>query len=564
MSSDKSPARLSVAKFVRRRAGALLAVLGLMALATALGLANPWLVQQLVDRVLIGKRPELLWMFAALFAGMALSRFALEYAQSQLYAAFAARVLIDLQREFLERVERLSPRFFASTRLGDLAQHFHGDLGQVQQFATGALPGLATSVLTLCGALAWGLAYDPALFAVACAPLPFAVLAARRYRKPVEEGSRRLRELGGEVNTSVFETLSGMRTVRSFGRERREVRRFVGRAHEALRAALGFQRTTTMASGLPRLCLVASTTIVYVLGGARVIRGEMQIGELVAQSMYLTMLFGPLLALSDFYLRSVQARVSLERVRKLAEAQPDVEEDPRAPRPKPLEGSIEFVGVHFGYAPSREVLSGASFRIEAGERVALVGPSGAGKSTLVDLLFRFLDPARGRVEIDGQDLRAVRMRDLRAGMAVVSQDVYLFHDTLLENVRYGRPGASDVDVRGAARLAGIGESGSELALETVVGERGARLSGGQRQRVAIARALLRRPRILVLDEATSGLDRDADRDLRAMLRRELPAATLLIVTHREDWIEPVDRVLRLDSGRVVEQARERRAAGAGM
>jgi ATP-binding cassette subfamily B protein len=256
--------------------------------------------------------------------------------------------------------------------------------------------------------------------------------------------------------------------------------------------------------------------------------------------------------------------VSLERVRKLAEAQPDVEEDPRAPRPKPLEGSIEFVGVHFGYAPSREVLSGASFRIEAGERVALVGPSGAGKSTLVDLLFRFLDPARGRVEIDGQDLRAVRMRDLRAGMAVVSQDVYLFHDTLLENVRYGRPGASDVDVRGAARLAGIGESGSELALETVVGERGARLSGGQRQRVAIARALLRRPRILVLDEATSGLDRDADRDLRAMLRRELPAATLLIVTHREDWIEPVDRVLRLDSGRVVEQARERRAAGAGM
>jgi len=252
----------TVARFVRPYRGGLALVLGIVAVNAALGLANPWLVQQLVDRVLLARRADLLWIFAAVFVGVAAFRFATGILQGQVYTAVSSRVLLDMRRDFLEPLQKLSLRFFAGARFGDLIVRFNRDLSQVQEFATGSLPGFLTSALTLLGVFACGLAYDWRLFLLAGAPFPFALLLAGLYRGRIRESTKELRELSSDLAHVVTEGLTGVRTVRSFGREKRELSKFVASAHRLLRASLAFQRTSSMASGLPRLCLVASTVIV--------------------------------------------------------------------------------------------------------------------------------------------------------------------------------------------------------------------------------------------------------------------------------------------------------------
>jgi ATP-binding cassette subfamily B protein len=563
--SAGATSRFTVARFLRPYFGRLTLVLAILGFNAFLGLLNPWLVQQLFDRVLLARRLDLLWWFGAVFVSVAVVRFAIEYVQAQTYTRVSTRVLLDMQRDFLAHLARLSLRFFAGARFGDLMTRFNRDLGQIQQFATGLLPSLVTSLFTLVGALAWGLWYGADLFLIACAPLPIALIVARLFRKRVEMQTRRLRELSADVANSVTETLTGIRTVRSFGRERGEIARFVRRSHQFLRASLGFQRTNSLASGLPRMCLVASSVIIYSLGGARVIRGEMQLGALLALSMYVAMAFGPLLSLADFYLQLVQTRVSLERVRELRDMPLDTPEDPATPRPLPVVGAIRFDDVHFRHSEREPLLEGVSFSVAPGETVALVGPSGAGKSTVIDLLFRFVDPQRGKVEIDSQDLRSVQVARIRREMAVVSQDVFLFHDSVFENIRYGARNATREDVLAAARAAGVDRMLAERdqGLDTIVGERGTQLSGGQRQRIAVARALLRKPKILVLDEATSSLDYASDRAIRDALAELSRRATTLIVTHRLTQVLDVDRVLVLDGGRIVEQGPPHELAARG-
>ncbi|MBK7876828.1 MAG: ABC transporter ATP-binding protein [Planctomycetes bacterium] len=539
-----------------RRGGGLALVAALLVLNAVLGLANPYLVQALVDRVILARRPDLLWGIAAAFLGVAAVRFGISLAQGQVYTALSSRVLLDLRREFLARLQTLSLSFFAGARYGELVVRFNRDLAQVQEFATSTLPSLATSALTVVGVSILGLAYDWELFLLAVSSFPIAMLVARLYRGRIEGLTRSLRTQSGELATTVNETLVGQRTVRSFGRERRELAKLVERGHALIRTSLAFQWTNAWASGLPRFCTVISTVVVYAVGGARVIRGELELGELIALSMYVGLVFAPLMGLVDAYLELAQVRVSLARVRELFEAPAGVDEDERAPLPAAVRGVIAFEDVRFRHVASVPLLEGVSFRVEAGETVALVGPSGAGKSTIVDLLFRFLDPQSGRVTIDGQDLRAVRASALRREMAVVSQDVFLFHDTVRENVRYGRAGASDTEVEAAARASGVDTMLPKEArgLDTVVGERGAQLSAGQRQRIAIARALLRDPKILVLDEATSALDARADEDVRRALGELSRGRTTLIVTHHLDRLAGTTRVLRLgEDGRIVDE-----------
>ena len=464
-----------------------------------------------------------------------------------------------MRRDFLAHLYTLSLRFFSGTRFGDIVTRFNRDLSALQEVATGALLGFASSVLTLVGTVAWAVYYDWSLFLMAALPFPFAVAVALPFRRQLRTVTRRLRELSADQASMVVEGISGIRTVRSFGRERGELRRFVAKGHQLIRSVLALQLTSSLASGLPRLFVVGASIVVYVVGGRRVIRGEMELGELVAMSMYVGMIHAPLLALIETWMQLVQARVSLERVTELRLTAPEVIEDPGAPMPVPLRGAIEFERVHFRYHPEHPVLEEVSFRIQPGETVALVGPSGAGKSTLIDLVYRFLDPTAGRVSIDGQDLRAIRMAPLRRRMAVISQESFLFHDSLYENVRYASPRADRESVLRAAELAGIDAMLPALAdgWETLVGERGTRLSGGQRQRVSIARALLREPAILVLDEATSSLDLESDRAIRERIARLLPEATTIVITHRVDSLSDVDRVLRLERGRIVEGDRSR-------
>lgn len=547
--------RYSVLRFLKPyipRLGIVLAILGF---GTFLGLLNPWFIQQLIDRILLDARPDLLWIFAAAILGAALLRFALGIFQAWVYTAATSLVLLDMRRDFLEHLQRLPLKYFAGTRFGDIVARFNRDLSRLQEVSTGALLGFLTSAMTLVGTISWAIWYDATLFAYAAIPFPFAVAIAWPFRSKIRALTTSIRELASDLSSIVSETISGARTVRQLGREKKETTKFMAKSHQMIRKILSFQITNSFASGLPRLFVVIASVIVYWVGGRRVIQGEMELGALVAMGMYVGMIFQPLTSIVEYGLQIVQAKVSLERVREVRELAPGTEDAPDAHTPKAVCGHLRFQAVHFRHEPNRPLLEGVDLELLPGETAALVGKSGAGKSTLVDLLFRFLDPQSGTISIDGTDLRALSMTAVRPRMAVVSQDEFLFHDTLRENIRYGAAGSTEADLDRAVRLSGIDTFLGELpqGLDTILGERGNHLSAGQRQRVSIARAVLRDPVILVLDEATSALDLEADRQLRASLRAMAQDATILIITHRLSTLGTVDRLFVLEDGRITER-----------
>lgn len=527
-------------------------------IATALcGLLAPWIVQYIVDRGVLARSERAILVGSAALFGVALLRLWIGWTQGQSYIALSSVVLVRLRARFLEQVQRVPWPEYSSATFGEFTTRFQRDLSVLQEFATAALPALVTNVLTLAGVIALGLWYAPQLFVLSLAPLPIAVLFARLLRPRLDARAREMRERTGQLSSAVTQTILGQRTVRSFGRERGEVLGFLSRAHELLRRSLAFQRTSALASGVPRVLFGLSTAIVFAIGGLRAARGELELGELFALSMYVGMAFGPLTAVADLQVRLVDVRVALERVVDfVSEDQERVESKRDATRDTGLAlgADVELRQVSFCHPDGQPLFDCASLRIGAGANVALIGPSGAGKSTLADLLLGFVQPQAGQVLLGGCAVDAIERRALRRHVALAAHDAFLFDGTVLDNVRYARPRASDAEVLEAARVCGLDRMlpGGVEALASSVGERGQRLSAGQRQRIAIARAVLARPGVLVLDEATSSLDLAADRELRSAVARALPNTTRIWITHRTDQLDGFDRVLRLERGQVLE------------
>ncbi|MBL8803507.1 MAG: ABC transporter ATP-binding protein [Planctomycetes bacterium] len=534
-------------------------------IATALcGLAAPSIVQYVVDNGVLARNERAVLVGSAALFGVALLRLWIGWTQGQSYIALSSLVLIRLRARFLEQVQRMPWPEHSSATFGEFTTRFQRDLSVLQEFATAALPALVTNVLTLAGVIAFGLWYAPQLFVLSLVPLPIAVVFARFLRPRLDAQAREMRERTGQLSSAVTQTILGQRTVRSFGRERGEVLGFRSRAHELLRRALALQRTSALAGGVPRVLFGLSTAIVFAVGGLRAARGELALGELFALSMYVGMAFGPLTALADLQVRLVDVRVALERVvgfvseeRERVEPQREAARGPRVA----LGADVELQQVSFRHPDGQPLLDQLSLRIEAGANVALIGPSGAGKSTLVDLLLGFVQPQAGRVLLGGRDVGAIEQRALRRHIALAAHDAFLFDGTILDNVRYARPRASEAEVLEAARVCGLDRMlpGGVEALTLPVGERGQRLSAGQRQRIAIARAVLARPEVLVLDEATSSLDLAADRELRAALAQALPNTTRIWITHRTDQLDGFERVFQLERGQVLERPLDARA-----
>lgn len=530
-------------------------VLGLTLASTAVSLYLPSLSRVLVDDALLGRDFPALVRIVGLFLSLTLLSFAMNVVGGLTYTRASAEILFDMRLSVYRHLQRLSPRFYARMPLGQIVSRVNADIGEIQRVAGEIALAWVGSVVFLVAAVVILIVLDPVLFGVSCIILPPALYALVRYRRRLEGAVGAMRERSAEIGTFLIDTLMGMKVTSGFTQEAHEVVRFQVKNNSFIESLMAMRRLTYLAGGLPGLLLAAGSGAVFLVGGWRVIEGVITMGTLVAFVTYQMRLSAPVQGLMGIYASIATARVSLKRVREILDAPVEVvEADSAEPLPK-VDGGVVMENVTFGFEPGRLVLDGVTLTIRPGERVAIVGRSGEGKSTIGDLLVRQLDPDAGRILLDGRDLRRVRLADLRRQVMVVDQDPFVFHTSILENIRYARPDASDADVLAAARQAGLDPLIARLpdGARSSVGERGRALSAGERQRVSMARAFLADPAVLVLDEATGALDPRTEAQVVTGYEALMRGRTTIVITHRLELARRAERVIVLDRGRIVEE-----------
>ena len=537
-----------IASYIVPQWRSLAVVLALSVASTALALYLPYLTRDLVDRALMGRDVAALRRVVFLFVVAGLASFAINVLSGLRYTEASARILFDMRLALYQHLQRLSPRFYAHARLGDIMSRLNNDIGEIQRVAAEAALAWVGNILFLAGTvlmLAW---LDFKLFVLAIAMVPLSVAAVMVYRRRLERRVRVLRERSAEIGSFLIETLQGMRLVVASNAQRREITRFRGLNDAFVAALMSMQRATYLSGGLPGVLVSFGTAAVFLYGGGRVIEGTLSLGTLAAFMVYQMRLMGPIQALMGLYAALATARVSWMRVVELLQSRPEVEE-PASPVPlDEARGEIVLDRVTVSFDRGTPVLDQVSLHVRAGEIVAVMGASGTGKSTLADVLLRLIEPDAGCVLLDGRDLRTLRLADVRRHIGLAEQTPFILHASIGENIRYARPLASQEQVVHAARAAGLDEvvRSWPLGYETVVGERGLALSAGERQRVAIARALLTDPAVLILDEPTAPLDRETERVLtEGILTRR--RRTTILITHRPELAARADRIVRLDA-----------------
>jgi len=476
-----------------------------------------------------------------------------EFFSTYLLNLAGLRVIEAVRRDVFAKLQQLHLGFFGRLTVGDLLARLIADANSVRLVLVDVSNDVIVQPLSMLFALGYVvmvcLSHDRGYWFLACLlVVPAAVLLVRTLAIRIQRRTRQGMESASDLNGIAVENLQSAREVRAYGLQDRESRRFNQASQEGLRIQGKLVRYEKAMSPLVEVTAALGISAAIGVGAMNGFTME----ELISLIVAFYFAYGPIKRLGNVSSRLSMAAPGLARLEEIILAKPEVADAPEAGPLAAVRGDLEMRGVSFRYGAD-PVLVGVTLRIPAGQSVALVGPSGAGKSTFVNLVPRFFDPQEGAILIDGHDLRAVRQADLRANIALVSQEPVLFNESILENIRLGRPSATDAEVREAARLAGALEfiEAQPEGFLTKVGERGGRLSGGQRQRVSIARAFLKDAPVLILDEATSALDTDTERSIQQSLARLMKGRTTLIVAHRFSTIRDVDRILVFDGGRVV-------------
>jgi subfamily B ATP-binding cassette protein MsbA len=530
-----------------------------LVLSALIGLAFPMVVRYLLDAAFIDKSRAVLDRIAVGLVVLFTIQSLLNYAQTYLLSAVGERVVAGLRQELFGRLLMMPPGFFAERRTGELTSRLTTDIGLLQGVLSHQIAEFSRQMLALVGGIILLTLMQPRLTLTALAVVPLVVGSALFFGRRLRRMTTSVQDKVADATASAEEAFSQIRTVQSFVQEPAERRRYAERIGESVRAALVRAQIRGVFFGVLTFSTFVGIVIVLWQGGLLVLEGQLTPGELVQFLLYTITIAAAIGALASFFSSYQEAVGAAQRVFEILETEPAIK-DPPAPvaLPSPARGRVLFDKVSFRYSPDTSAawtLQEIDLSCSPGEVIALVGPSGAGKTTLVSLLPRFWDPDRGRILVDGVDIRSLRLAELRSAIAIVPQDPALFSGTIRENIAYARPGASMQDVEAAARAAHAHEFVERLPdrYETVVGERGIKLSGGQRQRVAIARAILKDPLILILDEATSSLDTESERLIEDALSRLLVGRTTLIIAHRLSTVRRADRLVVLDRGRIVEE-----------
>jgi ATP-binding cassette, subfamily B, bacterial len=541
-------------RFAKPRLGMIGLGLGLTLLSTAMGLVPPYLTIPLIDQVLIPRDNFDLvpWYIGGLFLTAALA-WLLSWLKTYVLAKVSEQISADLRNRTYEHLQQLSLEFFGGRRTGDLISRVSNDTERICDFLSIHLLDFVTDVIMILMTAGILFYLDPVMAMVTLIPFPIIAWLIQFFRIRLRQGFARGSAAWAEMVNVLADTIPGIRVVKAFAQEKREIDRFAGRNQQVFEANTRVNRLWAAFGPIITFMTDIGLLVIWSFGAYRIYHGEITIGVLTSFVAYISRLYVRLDSMSRMLANAQRSAASTHRIFEILDRVPSVAEPLRPKAPGRVQGKIDIDNICFRYG-TRQVISNVSLAIRPGEMIGLVGPSGAGKSTLVNLVCRFYDVASGAIRVDDQDIRSFPISDYRANIGIVLQEPFLFFGSIAENIAYGRPEAKREEIVAAARAAKAHDFILRLpdAYDSIVGERGQALSGGERQRISIARALLTDPRILILDEATSAVDTETEREIQEALDILVQGRTTIAIAHRISTLRKADRIVVLEKGRITE------------
>lgn len=527
-----------------------------MLVSTLVRLAVPILIGKVViDEAIANRDTTLLSYLVIIISALYLISYVGNRYRIKLVNILGQKVIHDLRKQLFSHVQRLSHNFFDKRSAGSILVRILNDVNSLQELFTNGIINLLTDIIMLAGIIIILFTLSPQLAIAVLVILPIMFYISTKLRRNIRRSWQDVRIQKSRLNSHLNESLQGIRITQSFSQEKENTEFFNGVNTDNFEKERLAMKKSAYFGPFVEMSNAIGTVILISYGAHLIINGTIEIGDFVSFAFFLGMFWEPISRLGQIYNQLLVAMASSERIFEFLDEQPNVEEKPDAREFSDMMGHIEFDHVQFSYDDDRIALHEISVEMKAGETIALVGHTGSGKSTIANLISRFYDPTQGRVKIDGNDLRDMKLDSLRKNISVVLQDTFIFSGTIMDNIRFGRPEATDEEVMDAAKVVGAHNFIMRLAegYDTEVEERGSILSAGERQLLSFARALLANPKILILDEATASIDTETEMRIQQALKKLLHGRTAIMIAHRLSTIREADKIIVLEHGKVLEQ-----------